>query len=149
MKPLSDPRRFLRDEELDVGITLILGAERRLVGIMTQMAKEVEVSPTDLRLLISIHGEPGLTVRGLRRRMVATVPTLARQLGDLAKRGLIDRRQEGDDKRERCVFLSDAGAARIEPVLDALRSALRDAYRSEGVEAVGGTRDVLSVIAKV
>ncbi|MEO1027892.1 MAG: MarR family transcriptional regulator [Pseudomonadota bacterium] len=149
MKPLSDPRRFLRDEELDVGITLILGAERRLAGIMSQMADEVGLSPTDLRLLMTIHGEPGLTVRGLRRRMVATVPTLARQLGDLDKRGLIDRRQSAEDRRERAVHLSEEGEARLAPILSALRSALRDAYRAAGVEAVGGTRDVLGVIAKV
>ena len=81
--------------------------------------------------------------------MAATVPTLARQLGELDKQGWIDRRAEGEDRRERQVYVSDAGAEKLAPMIDELRAIVRDAYRSAGVEAVSGARDVLALIAQV
>lgn len=148
MKPSLDTRRFLRDEELDYGLSLILGAERRIVRALGRFAEKTALPARDLRLLITIHSEPGLTVRALRRRMGATVPTMARQLGELAKTGLIDRRNASEDGRERLVYLSEGGAEALAPVIDELRAIIRDAYRSAGVEAVAGARDVLALIAQ-
>lgn len=148
MIPSLDTRRFLRDEELDYGLALVLGAERRLVKALDKFSTATGLTQRDLRLLMVIHATPGLTVRSLRRKMGATVPTMARQLGQLDKEGWIDRRAEAEDGRERLVSLSETGADRLKPVIDEMRAIVRDAYRSAGVEAVAGARDVLALIAK-
>lgn len=149
MKPALDNRRFLRDEELDLGLARILGAERRLIHAAEIAAGQAGLSRNDLFLLILVHCEPGLTVRKLRRRLSATVPTFARQIGLLDKAGWIDRLALGEDRRERQVFLSEEGISRLAPVIDTLRSIVRDAYKSAGVEAVDGARDVLGLIARM
>ena len=142
-----DPRLFLRDEELEHGVSLILAGERRLAAASESARKAARLNRTEMQALLAIRSMPGLTVTELRERLAATVPTMARILGKLDTRGLIRRKKSGKDGRQRRLELSLAGEAVTEPLAAAMREVLRTAYRHAGSEQVAGARAVLEALA--
>lgn len=145
--PGFDPRLFLRDEELDYGIALLLAGERTLMRVVGEIAETFEMPQLAARILITIRFQPGQTVKELREQMNATTPTLARILGDLDERGLIERRQSEDgDRRARRIYLSHEGKRMTDPATLEMRDRLRAAYRSAGAGAVSGVRAVLEAL---
>ena len=145
--PGFDPRLFLRDEELDYGIALLLAGERALIKQAGDIAADEALPPLAARLLITVRFEPGCSVQALRKRLNATTPTLARILGELDQRGLIERRRSRQDGRQRAVFLTNDGKRLTDPATIAMRDAMREAYRRAGANAVAGARTVLEALA--
>ncbi|HIG23549.1 MarR family transcriptional regulator [Henriciella sp.] len=143
-----DPRLFLREEELDNGIALLLASERIISDITRKAQRQTGLNASGLRLLMTIRFEPGLTVTELRDKMGATTPTIARLLGELDKKNLVVKTQGGRDARRRRLTLSAEGEQMLRPLVDKLRSALRDAYRDAGANAVSGTRAVLEALTQ-
>ena len=141
-----DPRLFLRDEELDYGIALVLAGERTLIRQAGELALENGLPALASRTLIALRFEPGLTVSVMRAQMGATVPTFARIIADLGTRGLIERRKSERDGRARTLFLTTDGKRLTDPAAIAMRDALRDAYRKAGATAVAGARSVLEAL---
>jgi len=141
-----DPRLFLRDEELDRGVALILAGERALLLAAEKGRISAALGKTELQALLAIRAAPGRTVSELRNRLGATVPTMARILGKLDERGLVRRKKSGQDGRKRKLELSLAGEAVINPIATSMRNALREAYRSAGSEQVAGAREVLEAL---
>ena len=77
----------------------------------------------------------------------STTPTFARIIGDLEKRGLIERREsDAGDRRVRYLFLTHEGKRVTDPATLAMRDKLRKAYRAAGASAVGGVRSVLEAL---
>ena len=145
--PGFDPRLFLRDEELDYGIALLLAGERALMKAAGKIASDFDLPQLAARMLITIRFQPGQTVSELRDQLHATTPTVARILGDLDQRGLIERRRnEQGDRRTRQLFLSHEGKRVTDPATLAMRDNLRTAYRAAGSGAVGGVRAVLEAL---
>ena len=145
--PGFDPRLFLRDEELDYGIALLLAGERVLMTVVNEIAEDFDLPQLAARVLITIRFQPGQTVKDLREQLHATTPTLARILGDLDQRGFIERRQSDEgDRRTRRVYLSHEGKRLTDPATLDMRERLRAAYRSAGSGAVGGVRAVLEAL---
>ena len=145
--PGFDPRLFLRDEELDYGIALLLAGERALMKAASEIARDFDLPQLAARVLITIRFQPGQTVSALREQLHSTTPTLARILGDLDQRGFIERRQsEQGDRRTRCLFLSHEGKRVTDPATLTMRDSLRSAYRTAGSGAVSGVRAVLEAL---
>ena len=142
-----DPRLFLRDEELDYGIALLLAGERVLMKQATDLAGDANLPPLGARILIAIRFEPGQSVTALRARLDATTPTLARLLGELDQRGLIERRKSRQDGRQRALHLTTEGKRLTDPATIAMRNTLRTAYRRAGANAVAGARTVLEALS--
>jgi len=145
--PGFDPRLFLRDEELDYGIALLLSGERVLMRQSGDLATAEAMPPLAARVLIAIRFQSGQTVSALRGRLDATTPTLARILGDLDQRGLIERRVSRADARKRALYLTTEGKRMTDPAAIAMRDTLRDAYRRAGANAVAGARAVLEALS--
>ena len=97
--PGFDPRLFLRDEELDYGISLMLAGERALMRAAGGIATQQKIPTLAARVLVALRFQPGQTVTQLREQLDTTVPTMARILGDLDKRDLIERRKAVADGR--------------------------------------------------
>lgn len=145
--PGFDPRLFLRDEELDYGIALLLAGERALMKAASEIARDFELPPLAARVMITIRFQPGQTVTALRDNLDTTTPTLARILGDLDERGLIERRRsEQGDRRTRLIHLSHEGKRMTDPATLQMRDQVRRAYRAAGASAVGGVRAVLEAL---
>lgn len=143
-----DPRLFLREEELDNGIALLLASERIISAALRRNQERIGLNMPALRLLVTIRFQPGLTVSELRDATGATTPTLARLLGELDKRQLIHKKTGGRDARRRRLSLSEEGQTLIGPLILDLRSAMREAYREAGASAVAGTRSVLEALTR-
>ncbi|MEO0815765.1 MAG: MarR family winged helix-turn-helix transcriptional regulator [Pseudomonadota bacterium] len=146
--PAADMRLYLRDEELDRGAGLILMGERALAAASEQARKAAGLTKGELQVLLSIMTTPGQDVSTLRARLAMTVPTCARLLGALDKRGLIARNPGGDDRRRRAIRLSEDGIAVLSPILSSMRKALREAYKTAGPGSVAGARSLLEAIAR-
>ncbi len=143
-----DPRLYLRDEELERGVGLILAGERAL-GRAAEAGRETAgLGKPELQVLLAIRFLPGQDVAALRGHLGATVPTLARLLGTLDQRGLIRRDRDARDARRRNLYLSPAGEAVLRPVVEAMRETLKQAYREAGPQQVAGARAVLEALAR-
>lgn len=142
-----DPRLFLRDEELDYGIALLLAGERALMQAGGDLAAATALPPLAARVLIAVRFQSGQSVTSLRQQLGATVPTLARILGELDQRGLIERRKSRADRRQRALYLTTEGKRLTDPAALAMREALRRAYRRAGASAVAGARAVLEALS--
>lgn len=145
--PGFDPRLFLRDEELDYGIALLLAGERVLMKQAGDLSAREAMPPLAARVLIAIRFEPGRSVQALRTRLDATTPTLARILSDLDQRGLVERRKSRHDGRQRALYLTTEGKRLTDQATIAMRDTLRDAYRRAGASAVAGARAVLEALS--
>lgn len=141
--PGFEPRLFLRDEELDYGIALLLAAERALMRQAGQLAKTLHIPPLAARILVTLRFQPGPSVKALREQLDTTVPTMARLIADLDASGLIERRKSLQDARARALHLTDKGVTATDAAADAMRASMRAAYRDAGSEAVAGVRAVL------
>ncbi|WP_339681806.1 MarR family winged helix-turn-helix transcriptional regulator [uncultured Hyphomonas sp.] len=107
------------------------------------------LSRPELQILMAIRYTPGQTVGDLRDSLSMTVPTFARIIGELDKRGLIEReREQASDKRRRTLTLSDAGTTLTTQITIVLRERLRLAYRAAGPDAVEGARKVMDALVK-
>jgi DNA-binding MarR family transcriptional regulator len=144
--PGFDPRLFLRDEELDYGISLMLAGERALMRAAGGIATQQEIPTLAARVLVALRFQPGQTVTQLREQLDTTVPTMARILGDLDKRDLIERRMTVADGSARSLFLTHEGKRATDPAALAMRDKLRDAYRKAGATSVAGARAMLEAL---
>lgn len=144
----GDARLFLRDEELDNGVGLVLASERALVRASETTRRAAGLSRPELQVLLAIRYQPGLDVSTLRQRLSATVPTLARLLAKLDQRGLVERDAKGEDRRRRQLRLSAAGETLTDPIAAAMRAKLRAAFREAGMEQVAGARTLLDVLGR-
>ena len=147
MVVMMDSRLFLRDEELDQGVELILAAQRHLRAAADDVRREARLSESELELLLAMRAKPGQTVGALRSHLFMAVPTFARLLGQLDKRNLIHKQRGSSDSRQRQLYLSDAGEAMMSPITEALGSRLRQAYKAAGAENVAGTRATLDAVS--
>ncbi|MCF6329865.1 MAG: MarR family winged helix-turn-helix transcriptional regulator [Henriciella sp.] len=132
---------------MDYGIALLLSGERILMRQSGDLATTEAMPPLAARVLIAIRFQSGQTVSALRRRLDATTPTLARILGDLDQRGLIERRVSRADARKRVLYLTTEGKRMTDPAAIAMRDTLREAYRRAGASAVAGARAVLEALS--
>ena len=107
------------------------------------------LSKPELQILMAIRYAPGQTVGDLRESLSMTVPTFARIIGELDKRGLIEReREQVSDKRRRTLTLSEAGTTLTTQITIVLRERLRLAYQSAGPDAVEGARKVMDALVR-
>ena len=98
------------------------------------------------RAIHFIARSPGTTVNNLLNILGVTKQSLNRVLRTLVEDGLVDSRIGKSDRRERHLFLTDAGLALEQKLSDAQRARMRAAFRSAGPEAVAGFRTVLEAM---
>ena len=146
MPPLTDSRLFLRDDELDQSVGLILMAQRQLQAAAETARKAAGLSQSELDVLVGMRSFPGRTVGELRGQLCMTAPTFARVLGQLDGRALVRKQRGVVDGRRRQLYLSEAGEALMAAVTEALRGRLRAAYRIAGAENVAGARATLEAL---
>ncbi len=98
------------------------------------------------RAIHFIHCAPGTTVNNLLNILGVTKQSLNRVLRTLVEDGLVESRVGRADKRERHLYLTEAGDALEKQLSDAQRARMRSAYRQVGPEAVAGFKQVLEAM---
>jgi DNA-binding MarR family transcriptional regulator len=134
---------FLRDEELTWGIELLDAAYRSLVEQPDRDLARRGLGRNHRWVLYLVGRHPGVTMVELLGRKRITKQTLSRLLNELVAQGLIARKPNVHDRRQRLLELTGEGRELEEALNGRLRRRLARAYRAAGADAVAGHHQVL------
>ncbi|UWQ01735.1 MarR family transcriptional regulator [Aliiroseovarius crassostreae] len=137
---------FLTDEQLRKGIEAMFFAYRGFTADPDRILEEKAYGRAHHRAIHFISRSPGTTVNNLLSILGVTKQSLNRVLRTLIEDGLVESRVGTRDKRERHLFLTQAGEELEQELSDAQRDRMRAAYREAGPEAVQGFRTVLEAM---
>ena len=134
---------FLREPEIRRGIELLyFGYSHLYRGIDEGLAKQ-GLGRAHHRSLYFIARQPDITVSELLRVLGITKQSLGRVLNELTQRGLVETRMGREDRRQRLLRVTEAGAALEGELYESLREGLSAAYAQAGQGAVAGFWNVL------
>jgi DNA-binding MarR family transcriptional regulator len=137
---------FLTDEQLRQGIEAMFFAYRGFTADPDRILATMAYGRAQHRAIHFIARSPGTTVNNLLGILGVTKQSLNRVLRTLIEDGLVESRVGRTDKRERNLYLTEAGALLERKLSDAQRARMRAAYRAAGPEAVAGFRQVLEAM---
>lgn len=140
--PTASPL-FLREAEIRRGVELLYFGYSHLTRSIDDGLAAQGLGRAHHRALYFVARQPDLSVGELIALLAITKQSLGRVLTDLTERGLIETRPGREDRRQRLLRLTTAGAALEAELFDALRDKLAAAYSSAGQGAVGGFWAVL------
>lgn len=137
---------FLTDDQLRRGIEAMFFAYRGFTADPDRILSEHAYGRAHHRALHFVHRSPGTTVNNLLDILGVTKQSLNRVLRTLIEDGLVSSKVGVKDRRERHLFLTDAGKELEKVLSEAQRKRMRAAYREAGPDAVAGFRRVLQQI---
>ncbi|MEI4233045.1 MarR family winged helix-turn-helix transcriptional regulator [Roseovarius sp. D22-M7] len=137
---------FLTDEQLRQGIEAMFFAYQGFTADPDRILATMAYGRAHHRAMHFIARIPGTTVTNLLAILDVTKQSLNRVLRTLIEDGLVESRIGNADKRERNLYLTEAGAALERKLSDAQRSRMRAAYRAAGPQSVAGFRRVLEAM---
>jgi DNA-binding MarR family transcriptional regulator len=145
----ADPRLILRDEELDSGLELMLLAEASLwAAVDTALESEAKgLGRPHWRAAFLLRRRPGVGARDLARLTGLSKQAASRSLTELIKLGLAEIEAGDLDARRRPARLTEAGLAFEARIAERLRAMIARAYRTGGLDGVGGARRILAALA--
>ncbi|WP_316013578.1 MarR family transcriptional regulator [Roseobacter sp. HKCCA0434] len=139
----SEHLLFLTDDQLRNGIELMFFAYRGFTADPDRLLEDYGYGRAHHRALHFVNRRPGLTVNTLLDILGVTKQSLNRVLRQLVEDGLIESRVGREDRRQRNLYLTDAGRKLEKSLSEAQRARMRKAYMAAGPEAVHGFRTVL------
>ena len=129
---------FLREPEIRRGVELLyFGYSHLLRGIDEGLAKQ-GLGRAHHRALYFVARQPDLTVSELLKLLGITKQSLGRVLTELTDRGLVETRTGKEDRRQRLLRLTPAGAKLEADLFEALRENMSSAYAQAGQGSVAG-----------
>ena len=134
---------FLTDEQLRKGIEAMFFAYRGFTADPDRILEQYGYGRAHHRAVHFINRSPGTTVNNLLDILGVTKQSLNRVLRTLIEDGLVQSQVGTQDKRERHLFLTEAGATLEQELSEAQRARMRSAYKQVGPDAVAGFRQVL------
>lgn len=134
---------FLTEPELRRGIELLHFGYSHLTRSLDAVLAPAGLGRAHQRALYFVARRPDLSIGELLRLLAVTKQSLGRVVTDLTERGLIETRPGREDRRQRLLRLTEAGAALETELFRRLAAALGQAYASAGQDAVGGFWAVL------
>jgi DNA-binding MarR family transcriptional regulator len=137
---------FLTDEQLRQGIEAMFFAYQGFTADPDRILATMAYGRAHHRAMHFIARIPGTTVTNLLAILDVTKQSLNRVLRTLIEDGLVESRVGNTDKRERHLYLTEAGRALERKLSDAQRSRMRAAYRAAGPQSVAGFRRVLEAM---
>ncbi len=137
---------FLTDEQLRQGIEAMFFAYRGFTADPDRILVDLAYGRAHHRAIHFINRAPGTTVNNLLGLLGVTKQSLNRVLRTLIADGLVQSQVGKSDKRERHLYLTDAGRTLEQTLSDAQRLRMRSAFRDAGPEAVAGFRTVLEAM---
>jgi DNA-binding MarR family transcriptional regulator len=142
----SESLLYLTDEQLRQAIEAMFFAYRGFTADPDRILDDMAYGRAHHRAIHFINRAPGTTVNNLLNILGVTKQSLNRVLRTLIADGLVQSKVGRHDKRERHLFLTDAGRALEQTLSDAQRARMRSAFREAGPEAVAGFRTVLEAM---
>src|SRR5690625_2563769 len=118
----AEQREFLSDEKLRQGIELLFFAYRDFTGDPDVVLAERGLGRAHHRTIHFIKRRPGITVAGLLDILQITKQSLNRVLRQLRAEGFVTSKPGATDRRQRNLYLTQAGEA-MERELSSLQRA--------------------------
>lgn len=145
----ADPRLVLREDELDAGLELLLLAEASVwAGVDAGLeAENLGLGRSHWRAAFLLKRRPGVGVQELAHLTSLSKQAASRILSDLEAKGLAEKAPGDLDGRRRNARLTADGEAFESRIAERLRGQLARAYRTGGLDGVGGTRKILAALA--
>ncbi|WP_425288424.1 MarR family winged helix-turn-helix transcriptional regulator [Sphingomonas gellani] len=145
MPALASPASplFLREPEVRRGMELLYFGYSHYVRSVDQDLARYELGRAHHRAIYFIARRPGLTVSELLNLLAITKQSLGRVLNDLTERGYVEARPGERDRRQRLLFLTEAGTRIEVELFEAGRKRVSHAYAKAGQNAVSGFWAVL------
>ncbi|APX89902.1 MarR family transcriptional regulator [Brevirhabdus pacifica] len=137
---------FLTDEQLRKGIEAMFFAYRGFTADPDRILAKHGYGRAHHRAVHFVNRSPGTTVNNLLDILGVTKQSLNRVLRTLIADGLIESRVGTRDKRERHLYLTEAGVELEQALSEAQRRRMRQAFRDAGPEAVAGFKQVLEAM---
>jgi len=137
---------FLTDDQLLQGIELMFFAYRGFTSDPDKILDNHTYGRAHHRAIHFVHRQPGTTVNNLLDILGVTKQSLNRVLRQLVDDGLIESRVGERDRRERHLYLTQAGVALESELSATQRKRMREAYKAAGPDAVQGFRTVMEHI---
>jgi DNA-binding MarR family transcriptional regulator len=134
---------FLREEHIRPAQDMMFLAWRDFAAAADPLLAEHNLGRAHHRALHFIGRNPGTTVTDLLSILCITKQSLSRVLSELVAKGLVTQTTGREDRRQRRLHLTDAGAALERALFDRQKERLLAAYREAGGPAVDGFRRVL------
>jgi DNA-binding MarR family transcriptional regulator len=144
--PGGESLLFLTDEQLRQGIEAMFFAYRGFTADPDRILAGMAYGRAHHRAIHFINRAPGTTVNNLLILLGVTKQSLNRVLRTLVEDWLVQSKVGRSDKRERHLYLTEAGEALDRKLSDAQRARMRAAYRAAGPQAVAGFRQVLEAM---
>jgi len=144
--PSGETLLFLTDDQLRRGIEAMFFAYRGFTADPDRILEDYAYGRAHHRAIHFINRTPGQTVNNLLGILGVTKQSLNRVLRSLIEDGLVESRIGTRDRRERHLYLTEAGQDLEKKLSEAQRGRMRAAYREAGPEAVAGFRQVLEQI---
>ncbi|HTK34819.1 MAG TPA: MarR family transcriptional regulator [Caulobacteraceae bacterium] len=145
----AEARLFLRDEELDAALELFVLADAALASAADAAlaGHSSRLGRGHWRAAFLLKRRPGLGVQDLARLTGLSKQGASRVLRDLEAAGYVEKSAGDADARRRPARLTAEGTAFEDRVSERLRNVLTRAYRSGGLDAVGGAHRILAAVA--
>jgi DNA-binding MarR family transcriptional regulator len=140
------PLLYLREDELDNGVSLILDSSKALLDMASELAAPHGLAGPELRVFLAARKPSGIGVLALAASLGITKQGLLRILEQTDALGFTERRRDPNDGRGRLVSLTSKGRAVERTIGLALRERLARAYRKAGSDAVTGAHSVLRAV---
>jgi DNA-binding MarR family transcriptional regulator len=141
----SGQRLYLREDELDAGVALILEAGHALKARTLASREKHNLNWTEARALTSLlHVPQG--VLALSASLDITKQAAIKTTQALEVRSLIMRAEDPRDGRRKTLKLTPVGDEMARDLSAAMRTLLASAYRQAGNDAVAGCDTVLTAI---
>ncbi|MER7246952.1 MarR family transcriptional regulator [Kribbella sp. NPDC000426] len=120
------------DEPVDELVAAVLTASRVLVGISARSLAGVEesVTLTQFRMLVVLEGHGPSRLNRLAERLEVTASTALRMVDRLIAAGLVDRRENEQDRREVVIDLTAAGRSLVRKVTRVRRTEIERVVRA-------------------
>ncbi|TDU83270.1 MarR family transcriptional regulator [Kribbella voronezhensis] len=120
------------DETVDDLVAAVLTASRVLVGISARSLAGVEesVTLTQFRTLVVLDSHGPSRLNQLAERLEVTASTALRMVDRLIAAGLVDRRENAQDRREVVIDLTAAGRSLVRRVTRARRTEIERVVRA-------------------
>lgn len=132
------------EEEIRQGIELMFFAYRDFTADPDRILAPLGMGRAHHRVVHFVGSAPGMTVGELLAILKITKQSLNRVLGQLMREGYIAQRPGETDRRERRLFLTQAGETLERRLSEPQRARVGGAYRAAGPAAVAAFRRVLA-----
>ena len=142
--PRGEQLLFLTDEQLRQGVELMFFAYRDMVADADRLLEERGYGRAHHRCLHFISRRPGLAVADLLDILAVTKQSLNRVLRQLIEDGLVINEVGEVDRRQRLLYLTEAGEALVRNLAKAQNARMRRVFLDAGPDAVQGFKSVLS-----